>query len=88
MTYSSSLILIYHAVQTYQKKTNNYDKITKVLETLTSDVEMDFNSFLDGCKIDYTEYLNVVRSSISKKKVFLKRTVKDTRIKLLQFRYT
>lgn len=58
----------------------NYDKITKVLETLTSDVEMDFNSFLGECKVDYTEYLNAIRSSISKKKVFFKRTVKDTRI--------
>lgn len=25
----------------------NYEKITKVLETLTSDVQIDFNSFLD-----------------------------------------
>lgn len=58
----------------------NYDKIIKVLEMFISDVEMDFNLFLDECKVDYIEYLNVVRFLILKKKVFLKRIVKDIRI--------
>lgn len=41
---------------------------------------MNFDQFLDICNLDYTDYLNAIRSSLKHETVFLKRKIRDIKI--------
>lgn len=63
-----------------QKHKLNYQKISKVMESFSGEEDMDFEEFMSQCVLDYEQYILAIRSTLNKKKVFLKRRVKDVRI--------
>lgn len=63
-----------------QKHKSNYQKISKVMESFSSEEDMTFDQFLSVCQLEYEQYILGIRSTLNKKKVFLKRRVKDVRI--------
>lgn len=65
--------------ETKQHK-HNWAKIGKKLNELKKGVDMDFTTFLESLNIDEERYYLAVRSSLSSKKVFLKRAVDEIRI--------
>ena len=58
----------------------NSQKVLIVINSLPKDEDIDFEQFLTKCGLTYDQYLSAVKSSLKKKQVLLKRTVKDTRI--------
>jgi hypothetical protein len=62
--------------------TEMYERVIQFLNNLHKDDKTDitFNDFLAELEIDYETYLLAVRSSLSRPKVFLKRSVQECRI--------
>lgn len=58
----------------------NYEKVLKVLNALPKDAELEFDQFIGQCELTYDQYLGSLRSSLKRKRVLLKRAVKDVRM--------
>lgn len=60
-----------------KKHKDNYRNVVKVMNSLAKGEEMEFLQFLERCHLNYDQYLSAVRSTLKKKQIFYKRTVKD-----------
>ncbi|XP_060571280.1 uncharacterized protein LOC132729522 [Ruditapes philippinarum] len=61
-----------------------YEKVISFLNDLhkSQRTELEFNDFLAELELDYQSYLLIIRSSLTRPKIFLKRSVSESRINM------